>query len=244
NYHMAQSGAGGYISMIFNKSTRAYYSHAGMTGFDCLNQSIQQLYASGQAFNFIGSANVVSMVDADRITSGTLAMVANTSGNYVSLTTGGTTWGYFGQSASYLPTLLTVGGNVSVTGGISVTGNVRAYSYLHLSDERLKDTITTIPNAADILTKLRGTHFRWKSSKQFSYGLIAQEVEKVVPDLVTNGEGLKAVDYDQLAPILLEGWKVHHKAIKALEDENAQLKAAMEGLEQRIRKLEAAGVAR
>ena len=255
NYHMAQSGAGGYISMIFNKSTRAYYSHAGMTGFDCLNQSIQQLYASGQAFNFIGSANVASTVDADRITSGTLAVVANTAGNYVSLTTGGTTWGYFGQSANYLPSLLTVGGNISATGGISVTGSVQAYSYLHLSDERLKDTITNIPNAADILIKLRGTHFRWKAGKQFSYGLIAQEVEKVVPDLVTDGEGLKAVDYDQLAPILLEGWKVHHKAIKALVAENDNLrrdlhsandnhKKAIDALEQRIRKLEAAGAVR
>ncbi|MCV0371875.1 tail fiber domain-containing protein [Filomicrobium sp.] len=222
----------------------------GVSAFNDLTDVNTAGAVAGSYIRYDGSTWVVSTTydiatpDADRITSGTLAMVANTSGNYVSLTTGGTTWGYFGQSASYLPTLLTVGGNVSVTGGISVTGSVQAYSYLHLSDERLKDTITTIPNAADILTKLRGTHFRWKSSKQFSYGLIAQEVEKVVPDLVTNGEGLKAVDYDQLAPILLEGWKVHHKAIKALEDENAQLKAAMEGLEQRIRKLEAAGVAR
>jgi hypothetical protein len=149
---------------------------------------------------------------------------------------------------------LDVVGNISATGGVSVTGSVQAYAFLHPSDRRLKDDIRTIPNVETALEKLRGTHFRWKSTGQFSYGLIAQEVEEIFPEMV-KGTDSKVVDYDQMIAVLVEGWKVHQVKLKALQADNDNLrlelksvndnhKKAIESLEQRLRKLEAGGFIR
>ena len=67
---------------------------------DCSGKTLGQLYAAGQAYNFIGSAAL-----GDRITSGTTNVIANAASSYVSLTIGVTTWGYFGATNSYLPEL-------------------------------------------------------------------------------------------------------------------------------------------
>ena len=72
---------------------------------ECLNKSISQLYASGQAFNFIGNSGAGGEALGDRLTSGTLAVTTNSATAIVSLTTGGTTWGYLGSAGSYLPSL-------------------------------------------------------------------------------------------------------------------------------------------
>ncbi|HEX2842103.1 tail fiber domain-containing protein [Hyphomicrobium sp.] len=69
------------------------------------NKNISQLYIDGQAFNFIGNANTNSTAEGDSITSGTLAMVANSATSYISLSTNGTDWGYLGSGASFLPAI-------------------------------------------------------------------------------------------------------------------------------------------
>jgi len=101
---------------------------------DC-NKSISQLYADGQAFNFIGNSGAGGgSALGDRITSGTLAVTANSSTAIVSLSTNGTTWGYLGSIASYLPTLNTsaisatavqISSNTAVTCGAGNAGTLR-----------------------------------------------------------------------------------------------------------------------
>lgn len=101
---------------------------------DC-NKSISQLYADGQAFNFIGNSGAGGgSALGDRITSGTLAVTANSSTAIVSLSTNGTTWGYLGSTASYLPTLNTsaisatavqISSNTAVTCGAGNAGTLR-----------------------------------------------------------------------------------------------------------------------
>lgn len=79
----------------------------GWTVTDC-NKSISQLYTDGQAFNFIGNNGTSvssSTASGYTLTSGTLSVTANSATGVVSLTTGGTTWGYLGSAASYLPSL-------------------------------------------------------------------------------------------------------------------------------------------
>ena len=82
----------------------------------------------------------------------------------------------------------------------------------------LKQDFTPIQNPLDIISQLTGFGFTWKDSKQKSYGLSAQEVEKVIPDIVRNRpDGTKGINYMNLTAFLIE-------AIKDLKQEIQELK--------------------
>jgi hypothetical protein len=107
------------------------------------------------------------------------------------------------------------------------------------SDERLKENITGISNSLNSLVHLNGYHYNWKDAGRDSglqTGLLAQEVEKVFPELVSeNNDGMKGVNYIGIIPYLLE-------AVKELKAENEQLKLEQQNsirqLEERIQQLE------
>ena len=81
----------------------------------------------------------------------------------------------------------------------------------------LKDNVSTISNPWNILENIRGVQFNWKESGQLSYGLIAQELEKTLPELVgTNDSGLKSIRYLPLISILLEAIKAQQAQIDQL----------------------------
>jgi len=106
----------------------------------------------------------------------------------------------------------------TTSGGIQVTGTVTA-----TSDIKLKENVTTIENGLDKISQLRGVEFDFKSNGQHSLGVIAQEVEQVLPDLVTtNEEGIKSVAYGNLTAVLIE-------AVKELKAEVAELRARLDG---------------
>ncbi len=112
--------------VIFN-ANGTFNSYQNVVTSDCLNKSISTLYAEGKAFNFIGgSGNGAAL--GDRLTSGTLAVTTNSATGVVSLSTAGTTWGYFGSAASYLPNLNA--GSISTTNiSISTINGVSAASF-------------------------------------------------------------------------------------------------------------------
>ena len=88
---------------------------------------------------------------------------------------------------------------------IRCTGDVVAF---YSSDERLKDNITPIENSLDKVGQLKGYEFDWNDKqdvyKGHDVGVIAQEVEKVVPELVqTRNDGYKAVKYEKVVPLLI-----------------------------------------
>jgi len=116
---------------------------------------------------------------------------------------------------------LGVGTAAATTAGlIRATNDVVAY---YSSDKRLKDNIKPIEGALNKVCKLGGYEFDW-NSKQDVYeghdiGVIAQEVEAVFPELVTDRDsGFKAVKYEKLVPALIE-------AIKELKAEVESLKS-------------------
>ena len=94
----------------------------------------------------------------------------------------------------------------TVHGNLQANGEVTAYS---TSDKRLKEEVKAINNASDIIDKLRPVSFKWNDkakelnpnkNNKLNYGLIAQEVEEVMPSIVHpiyNGE-YKSIDYIQL----------------------------------------------
>lgn len=92
--------------------------------------------------------------------------------------------------------------------------------YTALSDIRKKENISTVNNSVDLIKQLRGVKFTWKNLSEDAYGVIAQETEKVVPELVEEGEdGYKYVYYDGFVPILIEAVKEQQIMIEELRDE-------------------------
>ncbi len=100
------------------------------------------------------------------------------------------------------------------------------------SDERYKTNIIEIENALDIVSNLRGVEFDWKKSRKHSIGFIAQEVEKVLPQVVsTDKNGYKSVDYSRITSVLVEAVK---KQQEKIEEQEARIK----NLEASIKKLQ------
>jgi hypothetical protein len=106
-------------------------------------------------------------------------------------------------------------------GHLTATGNINSSS-----DARLKTNITTLTNSLDKVLSLRGVEYdRVDNEGMHQIGVIAQEVEEVVPDLVsTDDNGMKSVAYGHIAPLLIEAIKEQQKQIEALKAEIAELK--------------------
>jgi hypothetical protein len=111
--------------------------------------------------------------------------------------------------------------NQIISGSLNVTGDITAYS---TSDERLKDNIQLISNPIEKVQQLRGVEFDWNDKSMFKagkhdYGVIAQDVEKVLPELVKETHtGYLGVDYDKMIGLLIEVVKEQEKRIKELEN--------------------------
>ena len=108
--------------------------------------------------------------------------------------------------------------SLNVDGEITATGNVTSPFFYSESDAVLKEDIEPITNPLKKILKLAGVTFTWKKSKQSGLGVIAQEVEKIVPEIVsTNLNGHKTVSYDSLVPLLIEAVKEQQKQIEYLK---------------------------
>ena len=125
-----------------------------------------------------------------------------------------------------LPADQTAANALSVSGSIEASGNITAFAS---SDERLKENITTIPDSLEKVKNLRGILFNWKDGytpKVHPYGtnrdigVIAQEIQKVLPEVVKENVHNKflGVKYEKLTPLLLEAIKELSDRIENLEN--------------------------
>jgi hypothetical protein len=123
-----------------------------------------------------------------------------------------------------------VGMNASGTSGrIDAANDVVAFS---TSDIRLKENIVPIPNALEKISKISGNTYDWRAELKDVHGyegndvgVIAQEVEAVLPQLVQDRDnGYKAVKYDKLVALLIEGIKEQQTQIHSLTLEIEKLK--------------------
>jgi hypothetical protein len=104
--------------------------------------------------------------------------------------------------------ITSIDNNLGVTGNITATGAVTAADFNTTSDIALKDNIQVIESPLSKITQLSGYTFNWKNNDKAAVGIMAQEVEKVLPQIVATGEdGYKKVSYDSLIPLLIEAVK-------------------------------------
>jgi hypothetical protein len=113
---------------------------------------------------------------------------------------------------------ITTGGNLDVTGTITATSDITAY---YSSDRRLKDNITKITNPIQKVQAIGGYEFDWNSLSEkegHDVGVIAQEIESVLPELVVNRDnGYKAVRYEKIVALLIEAIKDQQLQIDELK---------------------------
>ena len=116
-------------------------------------------------------------------------------------------------NADYYPVFINAAG-ISTDASIRTTSTafsfnpstcaVTAASFNSASDATLKTDITTLSNSIETLKKLNPVSFKWKSTGAQSYGIIAQELEKVLPELVSNQNDVKSVSYTPLIAMLID----------------------------------------
>jgi hypothetical protein len=133
----------------------------------------------------------------------------------------GTTGGFTTNSNAQVNSL---GAGIAATGNpgeIVATGNIIAF----FSDARLKTNVENIEYALDILDKIRGVRYNWTEEAEDmapsragkrEVGVIAQEIEAVLPELVTEFHGYKTVLYDRLVALLIEAVKELNNKVEDL----------------------------
>ena len=108
-----------------------------------------------------------------------------------------------------------VGGGLP-PGDFTHNGKITATDFIATSDERAKDNITTAPTG--VLEQLHGREWDWKESGEKSAGVVAQELEAVLPHLVhEDEEGMKSVAYNGLVAYLIEEVKALRAEVEALK---------------------------
>jgi len=191
--------------------------------------------------------NLANVSFATTIAANSVALGTDTTGDYVASLvqgTGVTITNNSGESAT--PTIaigqavatssnvqfnsLGVGMAASATAGrIDATNDIVAYSS---SDIRFKENIKAIENPIEKIRKISGNTYDWKAENKIEHGyegndvgVIAQEIEAVLPQLVqTRDNGYKAVKYDKLVALLIEGIKEQQTQIENLSIEIENLK--------------------
>ena len=179
--------------------------------------------------NLNSTTSIPSTLTDLGISDGTNSQVLQTDGSgnfsFVSLAAGTTYTGGTGITVSGSTITCTVDtpaevglGNLSsngnsLSGSFTASGNITAYS-----DSRLKSDVETIPDALAKVAKMRGVNFTMKDTGARSTGVIAQELQAVIPEAVhTNDDGYLSVAYGNLVGVLIE-------AINTLSEELEHLK--------------------
>jgi hypothetical protein len=174
----------------------------------------------------IGNSNITDTgtlitLGSNTVVNGTIyasgtTIISGSSQVTLSSTTGG------GTSANVQFNSLGIGMAASATAGrIDATNDIVAYSS---SDIRFKENIKPIENPLEKISKISGNTYDWKQENQIEHGyegndvgVIAQEIEEVLPQLVqTRENGYKAVKYDKLVALLIEGIKEQQSKIEEL----------------------------
>ena len=112
----------------------------------------------------------------------------------------------------------------TVTGGVTITGTCTASVFNATSDATLKTNIVPIENPLGILEKITGVSFDWRDNEGSAEGVLAQDVEQVLPNAVSTDEkGKKSVSYNNLVGVLIE-------AVKGQQEQINKLKERLNGL--------------
>ncbi len=210
-----------------------YYSYQGSAGSTAKQYAFSvrdALWVTGPAW-FDNAVRTSGFVDIDVLSAGALSVSGAEAlwynGTYFS-------WGY-GGSYNYFADKVTIGNTGSFGYMLYVQGSAYSTGTWSSSDLKFKENIRSIESPLNKVMAMNGVSYNWKT-KEFKdkgfaegrhYGVIAQEIEKVLPEAVATDEsGEKAVAYNELVPVLIEAIKEQQKIIDAMAARLAALEAS------------------
>jgi hypothetical protein len=191
------------------------------------------------SFGAVSGANLTTL-NASNLSSGTVATARLASGtaNATTYLRGDQTWASISggggatlsndttTNATYYPTFSSATSGTYSTAYVSntkctfnpSTGTLSATQFTSLSDQTLKTNIRPIEDSVALVQRLQGVRFDWLGNSKPSIGVIAQEVEEILPEVVeTNEDGTKSVSYGNLVGVLIEAIKEQQVRIEELE---------------------------
>ncbi|RYU93592.1 tail fiber domain-containing protein [Emticicia agri] len=217
----------------YGNGVRGIATHAGIGGYFSSTSGHALITNSGNVG--IGISAPINILEVNgrarlRHTGNTAGIWMNNSANSASVADGA----FYGMKND-TEAGIWIGNNwrfwVNSAGNGYLNGNL-----IQTSDKRLKKDFSPLHNSLQTIAQLNGYHYKWleeSRSKDLQTGLIAQEVQKIFPELVqTDEKGFLSVNYIGLVPHLIE-------AVKELRNENNALKGKNQSLESRLDKIEA-----
>ena len=145
-------------------------------------------------------------------------------GTWATISGGGATLSASSGSQRLVLTGLTSGSMTTAATSSALTFNttggiLSSTVFTSTSDITKKTNIQNIKNAVDLTKQINGVKFDWKENGTSSAGVIAQEVEKVLPEIVhANDEGIKSVNYNGVVGLLVEAIKEQQQEINSLKE--------------------------
>ena len=219
------------VSLSYNGSTKLATSSAGVQITGALNVTTTMHIPDGSPGLQIGNSN-----DTRFYHSGSHSYIKHTGTGNFYVDVGAND--YFSVTSEESETIIQAQSNgavelfyngskkaETVTGGFTVTGDLTATGFVDSSsDIKLKTNIKTIDNALDKVLQLRGAEYdRIDRDNQHEIGVIAQEVEKIIPEVV-HGEETKTVSYGNMVAVLIEAIKEQNEVINKMKKEIEDLK--------------------
>ena len=137
-------------------------------------------------------------------------------------------------------------GTANPTYRLHVSGRLKTTGINETSDLRLKKDVNQIDGALENVLQMRGVTYNWRTEEfpemglndDVQHGLIAQELEEIIPDLVlTDQEGYKSIEYTHLVPVLIEALKEQNRIIEGQALDISDLKSQASITQKQLREL-------
>ena len=109
--------------------------------------------------------------------------------------------------------------NLYVNCNLNVYDDITAFATYHSSDINLKTNINTLTNCYDIVSNLNPVGFKWIKNNKDNVGFIAQEVEQIIPNIVSNTDEYKTIAETKIIAYLVGAIQELDKELKELEEE-------------------------